>query len=179
LQWIWHQPGADYSPVDVERSKRRRTVARGGEGRRGRRRGKANRESEDGEADKVEEVIYVLTDDEDKVIALNSTQSVVVAHINLLPKPTYHVFVDNLFSSPGLLLSFCQHGHGATGTACLTCGTFKKLADYKKKDISEKSGLKFNEIGVIPTPDNQVGAFDIFSCVSLIEICRCSRTPRS
>ncbi|KAH7182194.1 hypothetical protein DER46DRAFT_587936 [Fusarium sp. MPI-SDFR-AT-0072] len=36
---------------------------------------------------------------EDKPIALNSTQSVVVALANTLPKATYHVFVDNLLSS--------------------------------------------------------------------------------
>ncbi|KAJ3454398.1 hypothetical protein MRS44_018292 [Fusarium solani] len=177
LRWIWHQPGADYGPVGVERSKRTRTAARGGKGGRGRgrggrgrRRGNASREREAGEADKVEEVIHVLTDDGDKVIALNSTQSVVIALINLLPKSTYHIFVDNLFSSPGLFLSLRQHGHGATGTARPNCGIFKELADYKKKDISGKSGFKFNEIRVIPTPDNQVRALDTFGYVALTNL---------
>ncbi|KAJ3453158.1 hypothetical protein MRS44_013087 [Fusarium solani] len=105
---------------------------------------------------KVEEVIHVLTDDGDKVIALNSTQSVVIALMNLLPQLIYHVFVDSLFSSPDLFLSLHQHDHGATGTARLNCGIYKELSDYKMKDQSGKSGFKFNEIRVVPTPDIQV-----------------------
>lgn len=170
LRWIWHQQGAGHGPVGVDRSKRRRTAAQRRRGGRGRRRGKVSREREAGEADKVEEVIHVLTDDGDKVIALNSTQSVVIAYINLLLKSTYHVFVDNLFSSPGLFLSLRQHGHGATGTARPNCGIFKELADYKKEDILGKSVFKFNEIRVVPTPDNQVGALDSFGYVSLTNL---------
>jgi hypothetical protein len=156
LWWIWHQPGAEHGPVGVERSKRKKSASQRGRGGRGGRRGKASREREASEVDKVEEVIHVLTDDGDKVIALNSTQSVVIALINLLPNSIYHVFVDNLFSSPDLFLSLRQHGHGATGTARPNCGIFKELIDAKKKDKSGKSGFKFNEIKVIPTPDNQV-----------------------
>ena len=127
------------------------------------RRGKARRETEANEADKVEEVIHVLTDDGDKVIALNSTQSVVIVLINLLPNSIYHVFVDNLFSSPDLFLSLRQHGQGATGTARPNCGIFKELVDAKRNDKSGKSGFKFNEIKVIPTPDNQVESLDSIS----------------
>jgi hypothetical protein len=145
LRWTWHQPGAEHGPVGVERSKRKKSVSQ---------RGKASREREASEADKVEEVIHVLTDDGDKVIALNSTQSIVIALINLLPNSIYHVFVDNLFSSPDLFLSLRQHGHGATGTARPNCGIFKELIDAKKKDKSGKSRFKFNEIKVIPTLDN-------------------------
>ncbi|KAJ3454536.1 hypothetical protein MRS44_013136 [Fusarium solani] len=110
LRWIWHQPGAEHGPVGVERPKRKKSVSqRGRGGRRGRgrggRRGKASREREASEADKVEEVIHVLTNDGDKVITLNSTQSVIIALMNLLPQLTYHVFVDSLFSSPDLFLS--------------------------------------------------------------------------
>lgn len=172
LRWIWHQPGARYGPVGIERTARRRTVAqrersgrgRGGRGR-GRERGRQQREAR--EADKVEEVIHVLTDDGDKVIALNSTQSVVIALINLLPQSIYHVFVDNLFSSPDLFLSLRHHGHGATGTARPNCGIYKELANYKTKGQSGKSGFKFNEIRVVPTPDNQVGTLDTLGYVSL------------
>jgi hypothetical protein len=163
LRWIWHQPGAEHGPVGVERSKRKKSASQRGRGGRGGRRGKASREREASEVDKVEEVIHVLTDDGDKVIALNSTQSVVIALINLLPNSIYHVFVDNLFSSPDLFLSLRQHGHGATGTARPNCGIFKELIDAKKKDKSGKSGFKFNEIKVIPTPDNQVESLNSIS----------------
>ncbi|RKK67067.1 hypothetical protein BFJ63_vAg15837 [Fusarium oxysporum f. sp. narcissi] len=54
---------------------------------------------------------------EDKPIALNSAESVVVALENMLPKATYHMFVDNLFSSSDLFRCLRKHGHGATGTA--------------------------------------------------------------
>ncbi|KAM5529050.1 hAT family dimerization domain protein [Fusarium oxysporum f. sp. phaseoli] len=57
---------------------------------------------------------------EDKPIALNSTQRVVVAVANMLPKATYHVFVDNLFRC------LRKHGHGATGKARPNCGIDKE-----------------------------------------------------
>ncbi|KAJ0125798.1 Uncharacterized protein HZ326_31099 [Fusarium oxysporum f. sp. albedinis] len=104
----------------------------------------------------VEDVIYVATEAEAKIVALNSTQSVVVALINLLPISTYHVFVDNLFSSPDLFRSLRQHGHGATGTARSNCGIYNGLVEAKKADKAGKSGFQFNEIKVIPTADNQV-----------------------
>jgi hypothetical protein len=98
----------------------------------------------------------VATEAEAKIVALNSTQSVVVALINLLPISTYHVFVDNLFSSPDLFRSLRQHGHGATGTARSNCGIYNGLVEAKKADKAGKSGFQFNEIKVIPTADNQV-----------------------
>jgi hypothetical protein len=98
----------------------------------------------------------VATEAGAKIIALNSTQSVVIALINLLPISTYHVFVDNLFSSPDLFRSLRQHGHGATGTARPNCGIYKGLVEAKKAHKAGKSGFQFNEIKVIPTADNQV-----------------------
>lgn len=64
LRWIWYQPGARYGPVGIERPAGRRTVAQRDRRGRGRERGRQNRE--DREANKVEEVIYVLTDDVDQ-----------------------------------------------------------------------------------------------------------------
>jgi hypothetical protein len=94
-------------------------------------------------------------------MALNSTQSVVIALINLLLELTYHVFVDNLFSSPDLFRSLRQHGHGVTGTARPHFGIYNGLADTKKADKAGKSGFQFNEIKVIPTADNQVKRLNI------------------
>ncbi|KAI8710682.1 hypothetical protein NCS52_01549000 [Fusarium sp. LHS14.1] len=150
MRWIWHQPGAKYGPVGVERKKPA--------SQRGRRKGKGrgSQRRAPNEVDEVKEVIHVITEAGDKIMALNSTQSVVIALINLLPQSTYHVFVDNLFSSPDLFRSLRQHGHGATGTARPNCGIYKGLADAKKADKAGKSGFQFNEIKVIPTADNQV-----------------------
>ncbi|RKK53361.1 hypothetical protein BFJ69_g17832 [Fusarium oxysporum] len=144
LRWIWHQPGAKYGPVGVQKkpaSQKKKT------------KGKFKASSK---TDKVEDVIYVATEAEAKIVALKSTQSVVVALINLLPISTYHVFIDNLFSSPDLFRSLRQHGHGATDTARSNCGIYNGLVEAKKADKAGKSGFQFNEIKVIPTADNQV-----------------------
>ncbi|RKK76943.1 hypothetical protein BFJ71_g16847 [Fusarium oxysporum] len=143
MRWIWHQPGARYGPVGVQKkpaSQKKKT------------KGKVKASSK---TDKVEDVIYVAPEAEVKIVTLNSTQSVVVALINLLPISTYHVFVDNLFSSPDLFRSLRQHGHGATGTRS-KCGIYNGLVEAKKADKAGKSGFQFNEIKVIPTANNQV-----------------------
>lgn len=115
-----------------------------------------------------EEAIYVLIDDGDKVTPLNSTQSVVIVLINLLPKSTYHVFVDNPFSSPGLFLSLRQHGHGATGTVRPNCGIFKSL--IIRRIYQGNQGLNSMRSGSYQHPDNQVGALGTFGCVSLTNL---------
>ncbi|KAL6364626.1 hypothetical protein LRP88_01746 [Fusarium phalaenopsidis] len=148
MRWIWHQPGAKYGPVGVQKKKPASQ----------RKKSKVNSKgpSKANKADEVKEVIYVITEAGDKIMALNLTQSVIIALINLLPQSIYHVFVDNLFSSPDLFRSLRQHGHGATGIARPNYGIYKGLADAKKADKAGKSGFQFNEIKVIPTANNQV-----------------------
>ncbi|KAJ3453383.1 hypothetical protein MRS44_017630 [Fusarium solani] len=143
MRWIWHQPGAKYGPIGIQKKPASQKKKSKGKG-------KADK------ANEVKEVIYVATEAGANIIALNSTQSVVIALINLLPISIYHVFVDNLFSSPDLFRSLRQHGHGATGTARPNCGIYKGLVEAKKADKAGKSGFQFNEIKVIPTADNQV-----------------------
>ncbi|KAM5341427.1 hypothetical protein ACJ41O_014458 [Fusarium nematophilum] len=149
IHWEWHNPGAKYGPVGVElpppkSSTRGRGGRRGGGGR--------------GTAKAAEKRPAT----EEKPIALNSTQSVVVALTNRLPKGTYHVFVDNLFSSPDLFRSLRQHGHGATGTAHHNCGIHEELQKDKRADGRVKNSYQFNEVKVIPTPDNKVQSCDTF-----------------
>ncbi|KAM5350176.1 hypothetical protein ACJ41O_006681 [Fusarium nematophilum] len=149
IHWEWHNPGAKYGPVGVElpppkSSTRGRGGRRGGGGR--------------GTAKAAEKRPAT----EEKPIALNSTQSVVVALTNRLPKGTYHVFVDNLFSSPDLFRSLRQHGHGATGTARHNCGIHEELQKDKRADGRVKNSYQFNEVKVIPTPDNKVQSCDTF-----------------
>jgi hypothetical protein len=81
---------------------------------------------------------------------------VVVALLNLLPKASYHVFLDNLFSSPTLFLALRQRGYAATGTARTNCGFYKPFVELKARDKSGKSGLQFNELHAAATQDNQV-----------------------
>lgn len=142
LRWLWHLKNARYGAVGIEPAKTR--ASRG--------RGKKQEEGSD-------------------VIPLNSTQSVVVALCNLLPKQTYHVVVDNLFSSADLFRSLRTHGHGATGTARPNCGIHKELkADKKRDKDSGKSGYEYNEVKVITTADNQVGSYDKILCKSLTNL---------
>jgi hypothetical protein len=82
---------------------------------------------------------------------LNPTQAVVVMLVLSLPKAIYHVFFDNLFSTPKLLTRLRDEGFGATATARVTSGIFKPYVDAK-------SGFKFNQIETAPTPDNKVNS---------------------
>ena len=130
MRWIWHQPGAKYGPVGVQKkpaSQKKET------------KGKIKGFSK---TDKVENVIYVATEVEAKIVALNSTQSVVVALIDLLPISTYHVFVDNLFSSPDLFRSLRQHGHGATGIARSNCGIYNGLKRPTRQESRASSSMR-------------------------------------
>lgn len=101
---------------------------------------------------------------QEKTVYLNPTQAVVVALLNLLPEANYHVFIDNLFSSPDLLRSLREHGHGATGTARVNCGIYKPLVKLKNDDNTAAANIKFNEIRTVPTKDNKVSQADSFSC---------------
>ncbi|KAK1995141.1 hypothetical protein LX36DRAFT_659925, partial [Colletotrichum falcatum] len=51
-----------------------------------------------------------------KEAALTPTQRVVTTLISLLPLAVYHVYLDNLFSSPQLFWALRQQGVGASGT---------------------------------------------------------------
>ncbi|KAJ3455280.1 hypothetical protein MRS44_013880 [Fusarium solani] len=88
--------------------------------------------------------------------SLNPTQSVVVALVNLLPTATYHVFMDNLFSSPKLYRILRQRGIAATGTARINSGINAELVEHKKQDNKGKLQWPWDYYEAIPTADNQV-----------------------
>ncbi|KAJ0128414.1 Uncharacterized protein HZ326_28491 [Fusarium oxysporum f. sp. albedinis] len=131
LRWIWHRPGRKFGPVGVRPTYRRlHSQLRMMRQRRQLR--------------------------ERNTIHLNPTQAVVVALVNLLPKSTYHVFLDNLFSSCDLFRRLRQRGHGATGTARKNCGIYKPLVKLKAIDNTAAGSLEFNVVKAIPTADNKV-----------------------
>ncbi|EGU75036.1 hypothetical protein FOXB_14453, partial [Fusarium oxysporum f. sp. conglutinans Fo5176] len=68
----------------------------------------------------------------------------------------YHVFLDNLFSSPNLFRRLRQLGHGATGTARQNCGFHEPLVKLKKVDNTAAADLEFNYLTAVPTKDNLV-----------------------
>ncbi|KFA55407.1 hypothetical protein S40293_10318 [Stachybotrys chartarum IBT 40293] len=90
-----------------------------------------------------------------KRLALNPTQSVVPFLIHKLPDASYHVFLDNLFSSPRLFTALREEGHGATGTARVNCGIFKQLVEAKIHD-NKGQCWQWNELRAYATVDNKV-----------------------
>ncbi|RKK84916.1 hypothetical protein BFJ63_vAg14363 [Fusarium oxysporum f. sp. narcissi] len=77
----------------------------------------------------------------------------------MLPKQTYHVFMDNLFSSPNLFGPLQEAGHGAIGIAYPNCGITKELKLAKGKDKAGASGFKYNEVARIAWKDNSLVLF--------------------
>ncbi|RKK86522.1 hypothetical protein BFJ68_g17134 [Fusarium oxysporum] len=90
-------------------------------------------------------------------IPLSNTQSVVVHLVKRLLPQTYHVFTDNLFSSPQLFRLLRQLGFGATGTARPNCGISTVMKRIKETGKApDGTPLKYNEVILIPMPDKQV-----------------------
>jgi hypothetical protein len=139
LQWLWHIRDATYGTVGIDHPPKKSST-----------RSRAK-------------VVGKELATEEKPVALNPTQAVVIALANLLPKATYHVFIDNLFSSSGLFRSLRNHGHGATGTARKNCGIHKELANDKGNDGKVRKSYEFNKIKAIPTPDNKVRISNTFA----------------
>ncbi|KFA80204.1 hypothetical protein S40288_10073 [Stachybotrys chartarum IBT 40288] len=76
--------------------------------------------------------------------ALNPTQRVVPFLVKKLPSSSYHIFLDNLFSSPQLFTELRDEGHRAIGTARKNCGIFKQLdnATLSGSSRASESALK-------------------------------------
>ena len=77
-----------------------------------------------------------------ETVALSNTAGIIIHLVNILPKQIYHIFIDNLFSSPNLFRALREAGHGATGTARPNCGITKELKFAKGKDKAGASGFK-------------------------------------
>ena len=71
--------------------------------------------------------VGILKKPESAEINLNPTQKVVVYLIQLLLELGYHVFLDNLFSSPKLFIVLRKIGNSALGTARINSGIFHEL----------------------------------------------------
>ncbi|EXA31550.1 hypothetical protein FOVG_17171 [Fusarium oxysporum f. sp. pisi HDV247] len=130
IRWLWHVKASPYTAVIVELPKKK-PAAKPQQGKKGKGRPK-------------------------ETVALSNTAGVVIHLVNMLPKQTYHVFMDNLFSSPNLFRALREAGHRATGTARPNCGITKELKLAKGKDKAGASGFKYNEVKSIPTIDGLV-----------------------
>lgn len=94
---------------------------------------------------------------------LNPTQYVVYLLANSLPKTTYHVFLDNLFSSPKLFRLLRHRGIATTGTCRTNSGIYSDLVKLKAQDNKGKLNCIWGRIWRVPTPDGMV-------CVSTINL---------
>ncbi|EWY79736.1 hypothetical protein FOYG_17131 [Fusarium oxysporum NRRL 32931] len=85
------------------------------------------------------------------IVALSNTQSAVIYLCNMLPKATYNVFTDNLFSSPNLFRAFRKAGHGVIVIARLNYGISKELKEAKGSDKAGAGPLQYNQVRAVPT----------------------------
>ncbi|KAM6514071.1 hypothetical protein FALCPG4_18895 [Fusarium falciforme] len=152
IHWLWHIKDAEHGAVGVEISTQILSSQPSQPSQaRPRKRRKVS-------AKAAEEAPDIEDDDE----AVNSTQAVVIGLTKTLPKSAYHVFVDNLFSSPPLFRNLRKQGYGATGTARANSGIHEELVRDKNDDGKVKKKYEFNAVKAIPTPDNQVLTSDTF-----------------
>ncbi|KFA79912.1 hypothetical protein S40288_10407, partial [Stachybotrys chartarum IBT 40288] len=128
LQWIWHTPKS--MPAGIRK-------LREGSQQQGSHRGRKRKAGADIE------------------VALNPTQAVVILLVSRLPAAIYHVFLDNLFSSPHLFRALRKQGIAATGTARVNCGIYKPFVVAKQEDRNGKCWA-FNTVKAVPTPEGQV-----------------------
>ena len=67
---------------------------------------------------------------------------------------TYHIFIDNLFSSPDIFRYLRKMGIGATGTCRNHSGIYEGLAKMKS-NVSGKT-LPWGSLTTVPSADNIV-----------------------
>jgi hypothetical protein len=88
IRWLWHVKASPYTAVIIELPKKKKKPAV--EPQQGKKREGKPKET----------------------VALSNTAGVVIHLVNMLPKQTYHVFMDNLFSSLNLLLFILRSSAG-------------------------------------------------------------------
>ncbi|KAL9564008.1 hypothetical protein ACKAV7_011868 [Fusarium commune] len=84
IRWLWHFKGSNYDALD-----------------RGPRRKRGRPSTQEREA---------ASKEASALIQLGNTRGVVISLCDMLPKQAYHVFVDNLFSTPPLFRKLRDHG---------------------------------------------------------------------
>ena len=142
-QWIWHTPRS--MPAGIRRLREALQPQ-------GSQRGKKRKAVADTER------------------ALNPTQAVVVSLLSRLPGAIYHVFLDNLFSSPHLFRALRKQGIAATGTARVNCGIYKPFVVAKQQDQAGKCWA-FNTVKAVPIPEGHVSQGIGIQATELVRIC--------
>ncbi|KAJ3455260.1 hypothetical protein MRS44_013860 [Fusarium solani] len=87
---------------------------------------------------------------------LAETQAVVLDLVLKLPTASYHVFFENLFTTPQLLQALRKQGIAATGTARVNSGIYPPFVVAKTADNTGKLDWPFNRLRAVPTVDDIV-----------------------
>ncbi|KAH0524125.1 hypothetical protein TsFJ059_009032 [Trichoderma semiorbis] len=85
-------------------------------------------------------------------ISFTPTQAMVLALVNRLPKASYHVFTDNLFSTTTLFRLLRSQGHAATGTCRKNSGIGDAFVQAKK----EENKIPWGQVIAKPTANGLV-----------------------
>ena len=88
----------------------------------------------------------------------NKTQAVVDKLVQYLPKSSYHLWLDNLFTSTRFLEYMRNHREvGISGTCRLNAGILSEILDLNRHDKA-KSGdnVPWGEVLSLPTKSNQI-----------------------
>ena len=85
----------------------------------------------------------------------NKAQAVVLHLLEQLPPARYYVYLDNLFTSYGLMEVLWSRGFGATSTCRTNAGIISELMDIKKNDKG-KDELPWGTLISMSTESNLV-----------------------
>jgi hypothetical protein len=91
-----------------------------------------------------------------KIQGLNTTQSVVPTLLAQLPKASYHVYLDNLFTSTQLLEYLRSQGFAATGTCRTSSGVHEDIVKLKKTREKGANAMPWGTTVTIPTESENV-----------------------
>jgi hypothetical protein len=84
----------------------------------------------------------------------NKTQAVALSLVERLPKRTYYLWMDNLFTSTKFLELLRKRGFGGTGTCRTSSGVIYELVQIKKDDSNDT--IPWGKTYSMPTESNLV-----------------------
>jgi hypothetical protein len=76
--------------------------------------------------------------------------------LSSLPEATYHVYVDNLFTSPQLFEHLRKMNIASTGTCRISSGVVQELVDLKKEREKGPNAMPWGETHAFPTESGLV-----------------------
>jgi hypothetical protein len=87
---------------------------------------------------------------------LNPTQAIIPALLKLLPKASYYVYLDNLFTSNQLLEYLQKEGFAATSTCRKLSGVIQDIVTLKNTREKGQNVMPWGTTVAIPIESNHV-----------------------